>query len=179
MIINDCRTCSKKFAVKPYVVRNGFGIYCSRKCASLDKRGPGYTYHTNGYVMLKMPSHPRANKWGFVYEHRIVMEKFIGRILRSDEFVHHRNGDPTDNRLENLQLTTNSDHAREHGFERSRDKGISDPINFKRCRTCKVIKGVDHFSPHGGHHGQLAPNSQCKPCAAAWQRQYRKEKKHG
>jgi hypothetical protein len=41
---------------------------------------------------------------GFALEHRIVMARSLGRPLEKHETVHHVNGDPTDNRLENLQL---------------------------------------------------------------------------
>ena len=37
-------------------------------------------------------------------EHRFVMEGVVGRRLRKDESVHHKNGDRLDNRPENLEL---------------------------------------------------------------------------
>ena len=45
-------------------------------------------------------------------EHRIVMESAIGRRLRKDEIVHHRNRKRDDNRLENLELMTKQHHDR-------------------------------------------------------------------
>ena len=46
--------------------------------------------------------------------HRIVMEGHIGRQLERTEVVHHINGDITDNRIENLQLMTLSEHGKLH-----------------------------------------------------------------
>jgi hypothetical protein len=64
----------------------------------------GRRIDSNGYVYVKRPGHPEARDSGWGSEHRIVMSDALGRALYSDESPHHKNGDRTDNRPENLEL---------------------------------------------------------------------------
>ncbi|OPY70007.1 MAG: hypothetical protein A4E63_01743 [Syntrophorhabdus sp. PtaU1.Bin050] len=74
----------------------------------------GVTFHT-GYKLLKRRTHPKANNHGYVPEHRLVMEKILGRPLKNEEIVHHCNGDRLDNRPYNLRLfTTKGEHTAFH-----------------------------------------------------------------
>ena len=70
---------------------------------------------TDGYILIRMPEHPRADVNGYVRENRYIMEQYLGHLFPSSEHVHHRNGDKQDNRLENLELLLKRIHHRKHG----------------------------------------------------------------
>jgi len=64
----------------------------------------GRTVDKHGYVLIRVKGHPHANSHNYVREHRLAMEKMIGRYLEPHEIVHHKNGKKGDNRPDNLEL---------------------------------------------------------------------------
>jgi len=85
----------------------------------------GQLITSQGYVAVRVGAdHPHA--WGpptlrshrYAYEHVVVMIEHLQRPLCSGEIIHHKNGDRRDNRLENLDLMTQSEHMRLHNNER-------------------------------------------------------------
>ncbi|MCW5318993.1 hypothetical protein GTQ43_36755 [Nostoc sp. KVJ3] len=85
----------------------------------------GVTITGNGYIMVRCPDHPRAKEMGnYVYQHILVMERYLGRYLewyglghKDNEVVHHINHNKQDNRIENLQLMKHSQHIKLHSDE--------------------------------------------------------------
>jgi DNA-binding transcriptional regulator YiaG len=70
----------------------------------------------DGRICVYAPDHPGANLYGgtHILEYRLIAEQITGRPLFNNEIVHHKNGDATDNRLENLEVITQSEHAKTH-----------------------------------------------------------------
>ena len=116
-IVGTCEVCGSEYVVKPYRASNR--RFCSLRCYGVAQQGTikasasGRTV-SRGYVYLKRPDHPAANKYGYVAEHRLVAEAHLGRYLTPKEIVHHKDGDTSRNEWDNLEVMTQSEHARLH-----------------------------------------------------------------
>ena len=72
------------------------------------------SYIAKGRIGVYLPNHPGANNRGYILKSRYVMEQKLGRLLLPKEIVHHENDNKTDDSPENLELTNQSKHAKEH-----------------------------------------------------------------
>jgi len=87
-------------------------------------------YDARGYVRIRVGiSHPLADERGFAYEHWVVWipagnpkpPGFLNPGKHLGVHIHHRNGNITDNRIENLEILTPREHALRHDKFREKD----------------------------------------------------------
>lgn len=119
-----CKQCGKDITI-----RQSKRVFCSETCQYAWWRGKnhyrwkgGISIHSEGYILVKRPEHPNADKRGWILQHRLIMEDHIrvadpqspfleNGYLKTSLVVHHRNGIKSDNVVSNLQvLSGQSEH---------------------------------------------------------------------
>lgn len=102
-----CEVCQTTFTQKPKTT----GRFCSRFCYDLQRQSMARgsrKFDRDGYILVST----KRGQW--LREHRVIMERVIGRPLSRQEVVDHINGVRHDNRRENLRVRIWSKHAKEH-----------------------------------------------------------------
>lgn len=99
------------------------------------------------YALVR--NHPNAIKHGYVLHHRIVVENHLGRLLNSDEVVHHVNGNKKDNRIANLEVMFHREHTRHHQTTKGR-KWVT--LKCPACRKLFDKPGNNTFLKKGGRY---------------------------
>lgn len=137
--VKECVTCGKEVKVSPSLVREN--NFCSNECrlkwlskhVTETMNVPGHsTGHKAPHLTAlnrernpKLALEPDAIRRGNynTKDHRKAMEKILGRELKPDEDVHHKNGIHDDNRPENLQVMKRGDHLRLH-WQLAKERGV-------------------------------------------------------
>lgn len=168
-MICKCEICGKEFQRKPSQVKKAKHCYCSQKCHYEGKKEyfSGKNNHQYGlkgsknpswksdrreshygYWMVRVLDHPFHADQDFVFEHRLIAEKFLlndensieinGKRYLSPEYaVHHKNFDRMDNRVENLVVMTKQEHQSMHCKLNMQDRQSEDGRFAKGKRRFK------------------------------------------
>lgn len=118
-----------------------------------------------GYILEYCPGHPRpcdnSNKTTRVRQHRLVIERNHEKfdpsyfdeidgwfVLKPEYDVHHINEIKTDNRLENLQILTRSEHSKLHeGLTKDRLRKYKNIIGVLKQSELLETPEVDNQQP--------------------------------
>jgi hypothetical protein len=135
---------------KPKLASQRTDIDWSAKFAS-GEDSPNYSggkyIDDKGYVRVLKPDHPK-NIRGYTYEHRLVIERYLGRYLQAWETVHHINEIKADNRLDNLFLCSSQEHSALHkegnkmsdeNRKKMRDNANKNKPHTKKKNASKII----------------------------------------
>lgn len=129
-----CDYCGKDYFVPPSTVkwnklrghkRNFCTLTCSTSFYSGENAGNwkgGRIVTDREYVLVQDKDTDKPVAGSYRYEHRRVMEVAIGRRLKRNEHVHHKDGNKLNNDIDNLVLLTANEHAVLHNGQRKRNR---------------------------------------------------------
>lgn len=111
------------------------------------------------YIAVHCPDEfsSMADASGYVFEHRLVMARHIGRPLNKGECVHHKDGNTQNNKIENLELMTTGSHTSFHQLG-NKIKKYERPNSIfcnKFCEICGVELSFGRYFIYRGNRFKI------------------------
>lgn len=120
-------------------------------------------YMNRGYRVVYAPD-SISRRWvcyiGYMYEHRYIMEKHLGHEIPSTFVVHHKDGNKSNNQIDNLEVMPMVEHSRSHSYRNGNSrrarcsicgKQMKTPIGLTRRQMCRKCYNKQ-FSPQHKHN---------------------------
>lgn len=128
-----CEWCKTPLFKFPSNLKNRkYGSFCDKNClgayrskfltgewAANYKTGSRYN---RSYIEVEAKWHPKANKRGYVFLHRLILEAKIKRFLNDNEIVHHKDHNSRNNHWDNLEMMNQKEHALIHNRIRKKNE---------------------------------------------------------
>lgn len=111
-----------------------------------------------GYVLIHRLGHPRASK-GYVFEHLLVAERAVGRLLLLPVVVHHIDGQKTRNDGCNLVVCPDQPYHNELHRKQRVFRAGGNPWTQRMCCDCGTLRETTAFYFSNGRFA-----SDCKEC---------------
>lgn len=74
----------------------------------------GLSMNKEGYIYERQKDHHFANSTGYVFQHRLIYERYYGCSLLPRAIIHHIDGNRANNDISNLELSSQSKHCGNH-----------------------------------------------------------------
>jgi hypothetical protein len=131
---------AEKMGIPMEQVTDGRGKHNNHTRGSSHYKWNGELLTQDGYRLVRVGvDHPLSDPNGYVREHVLIASSVYGIDAVRGMVVHHINGD---NRIENLQIISSSDHNKIHNIERFRDESTGRFVGKRRAG--RLLDGVEH-----------------------------------
>lgn len=142
-----CPVCNRVYKRRPHDIKRTNEKYGEWKCWICSRKERAKKQKNE---LGKITFHKSRNRYlistedGRIDEHRYVMEQYLGRELERGEVVHHMDGNPLNNNIENLELMSNGSHSKLHhtGSKRTGKtrNNISNALKDRNPRPIKLTE---------------------------------------